>query len=241
MRKVASLFVLSLAASASAHPEYAKREKAACSYCHINISAGIWSYRGLYYKLHNRSFARFDTIAEAKLAGVSPEATGPESAPTNPDYPEVNVPPALNFVMDDIQSKPIRLTRYVGSVVLVVNVGSKSAPPYASLEKLYAQYKDKGLVILGFPSSTQEAQELRTHTPTFPMFSPMVIQGEGQAPLYAFLTNKPTNPRFSGPVDTPFTTFVLNRKGEVVARLALSGNSLSPHTIATLERALEAK
>lgn len=233
--------MLSLAASASAHPEYAKREKAACSYCHVHISAGIWSYRGLYYKLHNRSFARFDALAEAKLAGVSPEATGPESAPTNPDYPEVNVPPALNFVVDDLQSKPIRLTRYRGNVVLVVNVGSKSAPPYASLEKLYAQYKDKGLVILGFPSSRKEAQELRTSTPSFPVFSPMVIQGEGQAPLYAFLTNQPTNPRFSGPVGTPFTVFVLSRKGEVVARLTLSGDSLSPRLLATIEKEVSEK
>lgn len=235
MRKVVTLFVLSIAASASAHPEYAKRESVPCGYCHINIAAGIWGYRGLYYKLHNRSFARFDTIAEAKLAGVSSDAAGPESAPTNPDYPEVKVPPALNFVMKDSQGKPIRLTRYAGSVVLVVNFGSKTIPQHASLEKLHATYKDKGLVILAFPSDAKALPKL-----TFPLFANTAVTGEGQAPLYAFLTSKATNPRFSGPVDASFTTFVLSRRGDVVARLTLLGDSLPPQMSSLLERELDA-
>lgn len=235
MRIAATLLTLSIAVAAAAHPEYAKRESVPCGHCHINIAAGIWGYRGLYYKLHNRSFARFDTIAEAKLAGVSPEAMGPESAPTNPDYPNVKVPPALDFVLRDLQGKPIRLTRYEGNVVLVVNLGGKELLPYARLEKLYAQYKDKGLVLLAFPSDAKALPKL-----SFPVFATIAVTGEGQAPLYSFLTSKATNPRFSGPVEASFTAFVLSRRGEVVARLALSGDSLSPQISSLLERELNA-
>jgi glutathione peroxidase len=90
---------------------------------------------------------------------------------------------------------------YKGKVILVVNVASKCGltPQYAGLEKLYEDFKDKGLVVTGFPANEFGAQEPGTNDEIadfcttnfgvkFPMFEKIVVKGEGQHPLYASLT-----------------------------------------------------
>src|SRR5258708_5977422 len=68
--------------------------------------------------------------------------------------------------MKSIDGKPINLSRYRGSVVLIVNVASLCGftPQYEPLEKLYQQYKDKGLKVLGFPANNFGEQEPGTDT-----------------------------------------------------------------------------
>ena len=149
-----------LAPSANATPAFAKKEGKKCDYCHV-IPGGPRNFRGLYYAKNGKTFANFDNTFEAKAAGVKEDALAGEAIPKNADYPDVKVPAALDFTLKDINGKPVKLARYQGSVIIAVNVASKcgNTGQYATLEKLYEKYKDKGLVILGFPSNDFGGQE----------------------------------------------------------------------------------
>jgi glutathione peroxidase len=100
-----------------------------------------------------------------------------------------------------IDGAPASLGDFKGKVILVVNVASKCGltPQYAGLEKLYEDFKDKGLVVTGFPANEFGAQEPGSNDEIadfcttnfgvkFPMFEKIVVKGEGQHPLYASLT-----------------------------------------------------
>jgi glutathione peroxidase len=161
------------------------------------------------------------------------------------------VAPALNFAMNDIDGNPVQLSKYQGSVIMIVNVASLcgNTPQYAGLQKLYDQYGKKGLVILGFPSNDFHQQEPGTNAEiksfcslnyhvTFPLFSKIVVKGDGQAPLYQFLTSKTTNPKFGGEIEWNFAKFLLNRKGEVVARFPAKEDPLKPDVVDIIKREL---
>jgi len=111
---------------------------------------------------------------------------------------------------------------YQGKVVLVVNTASECGftPQYADLEKLWQDYRERGLVVLGFPSNDfgqQEpgtAEEIRTFCDlkfriTFPMFAKVKTKGEGQSPVFGFLTDKHPKPRWN------FYKYLVGRDGEV--------------------------
>jgi glutathione peroxidase len=138
---------------------------------------------------------------------------------------------ALDFSAKDIDGRPVELSRYRGKVLLIVNTASNCGytPQYANLQRLYSDYKDKGLAILAFPANEFGAQEpgsneqikefcnTRFHT-TFDLFSKIVVKGDGQHPLYQFLTSKSANPDFGGEIRWNFTKFLISRDGRVVAR-----------------------
>jgi len=103
--------------------------------------------------------------------------------------------------VNSLAGKPVDLGQYKGHVVLVVNVASQCGytPQYAGLEKLYLDYKGKGFVILGFPANDFGHQEPGTpeeiaafcsskYSVTFPMFEKVITKGDGQSPVYQFLT-----------------------------------------------------
>src|SRR4051794_4505845 len=216
--------------TAEARPAYAKKEGKSCIYCHVQ-PGGDRNFRGIYYGTHQKSFADFDNIYEAKAAGVGPDTMGPDAVPTVATYPRVKAPAALDFTLKDIDGKPVKLARYTGNVIMVINVASKcgNTPQYAGLEKIYEKYKAKGFTILAFPANDFGAQEPgdektikefceATYHVKFPLFSKIVVKGEGQTPLYKFLTSKETDEKFAGDIDWNFAKFLVNRKGEVVAR-----------------------
>lgn len=251
---LAAAAFLTVGSSAKATPAFAAKEKQKCNYCHLASGKNPRNFRGIFYKANNFSLAGFDNVAEAKLAGVKPEALGNDAAPTNTDYPNVKVAPVLNFTMKDILGNPVKLSRYSGQVVMVVNVASKcgNTPQYKSLETLYEKYKEKGLVILGFPANEFGAQEPGTdkeikefceltYKVQFPMFSKIMVKGEAIAPLYKFLTDKTTNPKFGGPIEWNFAKFIIGRNGEVVARVKAGTDPLTPAVVAEIEKALAAK
>ncbi len=137
----------------------------------------------------------------------------------------------LDFTMKDINGQDVDLSKYKGDVILVVNVASKCGltPQYEGLEAVYEKYKDQGFVVLGFPANEFGKQEPGTNSEIqqfckatygvkFPMFSKIVVKGEGIHPLYQFLTGEKTNPKFAGEIPWNFTKFLVNRKGEVIAR-----------------------
>lgn len=102
-----------------------------------------------------------------------------------------------------ISGADAKLGDYAGKVLLVVNVASKCGltPQYEALEKLYKDYKDKGVVVLGFPANNFGAQEPGTDAEItdfcttnfgvdFPMFSKISVKGDDQHPLYQKLTTE---------------------------------------------------
>ncbi|MBL8216226.1 MAG: glutathione peroxidase [Bryobacterales bacterium] len=130
-----------------------------------------------------------------------------------------------DFTMNDIKGKATPLASYKGKAVLVVNVASQCGytPQYAGLQSLYEKYKDKGLVIAGFPANNFGAQEPgtndeiktfceRNYKVTFPMFSKISVTGSDQAPLYKYLTDS------GGKVSWNFTKFLVGKDGQVIKK-----------------------
>jgi glutathione peroxidase len=237
---------------AQARPAYAKKEGQKCIYCHVQ-PGGDRNFRGIYYATHAKSFAEFDNVYEAKAAGVSADAMGPDAVPAVASYPRVKAPAALDFVVKDIDGKPVKLARYAGDVIMVINVASKcgNTPQYEGLEKIYEKYKGQGFTILAFPANDFGKQEPgdekqikefceSTYKVKFPLFSKIVVKGEGQAPLYRFLTSKDTNEQFAGDIDWNFAKFIINRKGEVVARFKAGVKPESEPVVSTIEKELAA-
>ena len=146
--------------SAEARPAYAKKEGKMCIYCHVQ-PGGDRNFRGLYYHAHAKSFVDFDNVYEAKAAGVKPNSMGPDAVPTVAGYPSVKAPAALDFTMKDIDGKPVKLARYKGDVIMVINVRPEcgNTPQYDGLEKIYEKYKDQGFTILAFPANDFGKQE----------------------------------------------------------------------------------
>lgn len=239
--------------AAKATPDFAKKEKQKCNYCHVK-PGGDRNFRGLYYAANDKSFEKFDNEFEAKVAGVKPDSVGIEAVPSTGTYPpkEYKVAKALNFMMKDIDDKPAHLGRYEGKVVIMVNVASKcgNTPQYETLQKLYEKYKEKGLVILGFPANEFGKQEpgtnaeikefcTSTYKVAFPMFSKIVVKGEGIHPLYKFLTDKKTDEKYAGDIEWNFAKFLINRKGEVAGRFKHNTKPDDPAFVAAIEKALK--
>lgn len=246
----AVLVALAAAVPADARPDYAAKEKVDCLHCHV-APGQARNFRGLYYAANGKSFAQFDELYEAKAAGVKPGSKGPDGAPKVAGYPNVKRPAVFAFTMKDIDGKPINLGRYAGNVVMIVNVASKcgNTPQYAKLQELYEKYKEKGFVVLGFPANNFGMQEPGTekeikefcttnYKVTFPMFSKVSVKGEDAAPLYKLLTSREANPKFGGDIEWNFAKFLINRKGEVVARIPARTDPADPMVVQQIEAEL---
>jgi len=249
---VLAVMVVLSASATHARPAYAAKEGQKCEYCHIAPAVGC-NFRGLYYRAHDHSFADFDNVYEAKAAGVSPDAMAADAEAKVVDYPDVKVSPALNFILKDIDGKTVNLARYQGSVILMVNVAcfSPNTPQFAGLQRLYEKYRDRGFVVLGFPTNTFNPQEpgdnktfkefctAKYHV-TFPLFSRIVVKGDGQTPLYKYLTDKKTNPTFGGDIDGSFAKFLLGRDGGIVHRFKADADPLkTPGILNAIEKEAE--
>jgi glutathione peroxidase len=167
-----------------------------------------------------------------------------ENAPASP----------LDFTVKAIDGKEQKLADYKGKVVMMVNVASQcgNTRQYAALEEMYERYKDKGLVILGFPAnnfggqepgSDEEIQKFCTskYNVSFPMMSKISVKGADKAPLYAWLTGDATNPDFAGDVTWNFGKFLVDRNGNVMARFDPRTTPTDPKLVEAVEKALEAK
>ena len=145
----------------------------------------------------------------------------------------------FNRLQDDA---PQNLCQYSGKVILVVNTASQCgfAPQYEGLEKLYATYGSKGLVVLGFPTNDFGQQEpgkgkeiadfcFNTYGVKFPMFEKSTVMGKSANPLFTELTKASgTPPRWNfykyligrdGKVIDSYTSFTTPENGKLVAEL----------------------
>jgi glutathione peroxidase len=142
-----------------------------------------------------------------------------------------NINPICGFTVRDIDGKDVELSEFEGKVLLVVNVASKCGftPQYEGLQELYAKYKDKGFVVLGFPSNDFGRQEpgsneqikafcTTTYGVQFPMFAKIAVKGENKHALYKYLTEKSSNPTYGGEITWNFNKFLIGRDGSIIAR-----------------------
>nr|WP_275425915.1 glutathione peroxidase [Occallatibacter savannae] len=156
-----------------------------------------------------------------------------------------------DFTMKSIDGQPVSLKSYKGKVVLLVNLASKCGftPQYAGLEKLYEKYKDRGFVIVGVPANNFAQQEpgtneeiktfcSRKYNVSFPMMSKVSVLGEDKTPLYSYLTDKNTDPKFGGDIKWNFTKFLFDRNGNPVARFEPAVTPDSAEVQSAVESAL---
>ena len=132
-----------------------------------------------------------------------------------------------------------------GKRVLIGNTASRCGytPQYKPLEELHNRYKDQGLVILGFPCNQFGMQEpgssgdirefcTRNYGVSFQMMGKVKVKGDGQHPVYAWLTQKALNGSGDHKVRWNFSKFLVNEKGELVAALGSGADPLGDEIVA---------
>lgn len=128
--------------------------------------------------------------------------------------------------------KEISMDDYQGKVVLIVNTATKCglAPQFEGLEKLHQTYKDKGLIILGFPCDQFAGQEPETnqsmeetckvnHGVTFQLTEKCDVNGENTHPVFKYLKNELSG-FFGSRIKWNFTKFIVDKEGKPVKRFA---------------------
>ncbi len=138
-----------------------------------------------------------------------------------------------DFTVKNIDGKDVKLSDYKGKVLLIVNVASKCGytKQYTGLEALYKKYKDKGLVILGFPCNQFGGQEPGSeaeikefcslnYNVTFPMFAKIDVNGDDTHPLYNYLKDQAPGILGTKAIKWNFAKFLVGKDGKVVDRFA---------------------
>jgi glutathione peroxidase len=137
------------------------------------------------------------------------------------------------FEAATLEGAPAPLADYRGKLLLIVNTASKCGftPQYEGLEALWRKYKDRGLVVLGFPCNQFGAQEpgdageianfcSLTYDVTFPMMTKVEVNGPAAHPLWAWLKHQKKGLLGSEAIKWNFTKFLIGRDGEVIDRFA---------------------
>lgn len=140
---------------------------------------------------------------------------------------------AYDFEAAALDGSPQSLSEWRGKALLIVNVASKCGftPQYEGLEKLWRDYRDSGLVVLGFPcdqfghQEPGDADEIRnfcslTYDVTFPMFAKVEVNGAGADPLWQWLKKQKGGLLGISAIKWNFTKFLVGRDGQVIARYA---------------------
>jgi glutathione peroxidase len=178
-----------------------------------------------------------DVVKEPSAPTATTQSTGP-----------------LSFTLTDIDGKPVDLSTYRGSVVLIVNTASRCGftKQYAGLEKLYRTYKDQGFVVIGVPANNFGGQEPGTdeeikafcstkYDVTFPMMSKLSVKGDDKTPLYKYLTEPATAGDFAGEIGWNFTKFLVDRNGNLMARFESKTSPEDAKVATAIEKALARK
>lgn len=155
---------------------------------------------------------------------------------------------AYDYSFDNISGGELPLTTFKDKVVLVVNTASKCGltPQYDGLEKLYSEYKDKGLVVLGVPCNQFMGQEpgseaeIQTFCSTnfgidFPMTAKVDVKGEEAHPFYRWAQQELGEPAV--PVWN-FHKILIGRNGQAIQAFGPRTEPQDPEITAAIEKAL---
>jgi glutathione peroxidase len=139
----------------------------------------------------------------------------------------------FDFQANLLDGTPVDLARYRGKVLLIVNTASECGftPQYAGLERLYREFKDRGLVVLGFPCNQFGQQEpgseadigafcQKNYGVDFPMFGKIEVNGDGAHPLFKFLKQAAPGVLGTQAIKWNFTKFLIKPDGSVAQRYA---------------------
>ena len=148
----------------------------------------------------------------------------------------------FDFSATAIDGRSIDLSAYKGKVLLIVNTASKCGftPQYKGLQKMFEQYADRGLEVLGFPCDQFGHQEPGNEADinsfceinfgvSFPLFAKIDVNGKDAHPLFAHLKSEAPGLLGSEGIKWNFTKFLIDREGKVVSRYA---PATSPESIA---------
>ncbi|PAD77276.1 MULTISPECIES: glutathione peroxidase [Paenibacillus] len=136
-----------------------------------------------------------------------------------------------DYTAEDTKGNAISLADYKGKVLVIANTASECGltPQYGDLQKLYEEYGDRGLVVLGFPCNQFGGQEPGTseqaasfcqlnYGVTFPIFAKIDVNGSHAHPLFQYLKAEQPGPQESDEIAWNFTKFLVDREGRVAAR-----------------------
>ena len=137
------------------------------------------------------------------------------------------------FTVARLSGEEMSLDAYRGKVLLIVNTASRCGltPQYAGLEALWQRFRERGLVVLGFPCNQFGAQEpgeaaeiaefcTTNYGVSFPMFAKIEVNGPHTHPLYAYLKSAEPGVLGTEAIKWNFTKFLVDRSGAVVRRYA---------------------
>ncbi|HMS16557.1 MAG TPA: glutathione peroxidase [Planctomycetota bacterium] len=140
---------------------------------------------------------------------------------------------AFDFTATTIDGLEQDFRDFRGKALLLVNVASKCGftPQYAGLESLWRDYRERGLLVLGFPCDQFGHQEPGdeasikefcglTYNVTFPMFGKIEVNGSGAHPLWKWLKDEARGILNTQAIKWNFTKFLVGRDGQVLKRYA---------------------
>lgn len=146
-----------------------------------------------------------------------------------------------DFTVKDIDGNEVSLSKFKGKVLLIVNVASECGytKQYSGLQSLYKTYKDKGLVVLGFPCNQFGGQEPGTEEQIksfcesnfgveFPMFAKIDVNGDNAHPLYVYMKSEAKGTLGTQAIKWNFAKFLVDKNGKVVDRI---GTQTTPESM----------
>jgi glutathione peroxidase len=185
-------------------------------------------------------------VGSAREPRARPLVTRGAPSAGSPSPSQKEAPMSLyDLSVHRLDGRPQSLSAYRGEVALVVNTASECGytPQYEGLEQIYESYKDKGFVVLGFPSNDFGQQEpgtpeqiatfcsTRFHV-TFPLFEKVRTKGEGQSPVFRLLGETAGEPKWN------FHKYLVGRDGRLIRAFPSKVEPSSPELKAAIETAL---
>jgi len=190
---------------------------------------------------------KFTAFALAAAATLSLAFTTHQPAPMHPTETAAAPGTVYDFTVKTIDGKEVKLSKYKGKKILIVNTASKCGftPQYKELEELSKKY-GKEVTVLGFPSNSFN-QELasddevsafceKNYGVTFPLFSTVAVKGDDATPLYKFLADKDKNGAVSDAPSWNFCKYLVDEKGHVVKFYPSKVKPLSEELVADIKK-----
>jgi glutathione peroxidase len=167
------------------------------------------------------------TCCIALLFSCQNKAQSTMATTTNTSRP-MTTQSIYEFKVEDLSGNTFDFASLKGKKILIVNTASKCGytPQYEQLEAVYNKYKNKNLIIIGFPANNFMWQEPGTNAEiatfckskygvTFPMMAKISVKGKDIHPIYQFLTQKKLNGVLDSKVEWNFQKYLINEKGQL--------------------------
>jgi glutathione peroxidase len=181
----------------------------------------------------------FLAFAAASLVGCMDNKAQNKNQATSLNGKPMERQSIYQFKVEDLSGKEFDFASLKGKKILIVNTASKCGltAQYRNLQTIYDQYKDKNLVIIGFPANNFMSQEPGSDAEiatfceknfgvTFPMMSKISVKGSDMAPIYQFLTQKNKNGLEDSNVQWNFQKYLIDEEGYLA-------KVVSPQTLPT--------